>query len=535
MKLSDLITAGHPGQPPVEHEVLQKMIAELQETIKELSSQNSFLVSRNSDLAAENESLKEQLALLRARRFGKSSEKLDKQIEELELKIEENESVLGFKPGAGRSVEEGTCEQSKARPKRKKLPEHLARETVILEPDAKCPECGGEKFRKIGEDVSETLEYVPASFKVIRYVRPRCACVDCERILQAYPASKAIDKGKAGSGLLAHIIVQKYCNHLPLYRQSQMYAREDMELPRTTMAGWVGQCIKLLEPIAKEIQKHIFASAQIHGDDTPIKVLAPGLGKTKTGRLWTYVVDGRPHGETRPPAVCYFYSPDRKGIRPAEHLKDFTGVLHADAYSGYDKIYLDSEGKQTAIEEAGCWSHMRRKFYEVTVANDKANIAYAVLEQISGIYEIEAEIKGSSPEQRLQERQSRSKGLVEELFAGFRKAIAVLPQKSSTGKAISYALNNREALMRFLYNGRIEIDNNAAERAMRAVALGRKNWLFAGSDGGGHNAAVIYTIVETAKLNNINPWKYLKKVFDVIQDYKANKLAELLPWNIILE
>jgi len=514
---------------PFEPEVLREMVVKLQKTIVELSSQNSELV-------AENENLKEQLVLLRARRFGKSSEKLEKQIEELELKIEENESVLGFKATDGESSGlDNATEQTKGVPRRQKLPEHLARETIILEPELKCPACGGEKFRKIGDDVSETLEYVPSSFRVIRYVRPRCACVGCEQIVQAYPASKAIDKGKAGSGLLAYIIVQKYCNHLPLYRQSQMYEREDIDLSRTTMAGWVGQCIKLLEPIAKEIQKHIFAAGQIHGDDTPIKVLAPGLGKTKTGRLWTYVVDGRPHGDTGPPAVCYFYSPDRKGIRPAEHLKDFTGVLHADAYSGYDKIYEDSNGYKTAIEEAGCWSHMRRKFYEVTLANDKASIASAVLEQISGVYRIEAEIKGLSPERRLQERQSRSRSLVEALFTGFKKAIAVLPQKSSTAKAISYALNNKEALMRFLDNGKVEIDNNAAERAMRAIALGRKNWLFAGSDSGGHRAAIIYTMVETAKLNNINPWKYLKKVFDVIQDYKANKVGELLPWNIILE
>jgi hypothetical protein len=354
-------------------------------------------------------------------------------------------------------------------------------------------------------------------------------------MVQAYAPSKAIDKGKPGAGLLAHILVQKYCNHLPLYRQSAMYAREGVEISRTTMAGWAGQCAKLLEPIAIAIQQFVFSGKQIHGDDTPVRVLAPGIGKTKTGRIWTYVLDGRPHGDKSPAAVCYFYSPDRKGERPLEHLKDFTGVLHADAYAGYDQLYISDEKSVAKIEEAACWAHMRRKFYEVTVANDKANIAVAILEQIGEIYSIEADIRGLEPDKRLEERLKKSKVLVEKLFVGFRKAYDQLPKKSSTAKAIAYALNHQKALMKFLDNGKIEIDNNAAERAMRSIALGRKNWLFAGSDNGGHTAAIIYSIIETAKLNNINPWKYLQKVLATIQDHKANKIADLLPWNIILE
>lgn len=523
---------------PSDIPVLHKMLAALNNNIQSLITENQSLTTENQSLTTENQSLREQLALLKAKRYGKSSEKLDKQIEEIELKIEENELILGFKTeqdnvNSDKSI--ATVDDSKQKPKRQKLPEHLPREAAVLKPVDQCPACGGVEFRKISDDISETLEYVPSSFKVIRHVRPRCACTHCEKIVQAYAPSKAIDKGKPGSGLLAHILIQKYCNHLPLYRQSQIYEREGVEISRTTMASWAGQCARLLEPIAKAIQQCIFSGKQIHGDDTPVRVLAPGIGKTKIGRIWTYVSDGRPHGDQSPVAVCYFYSPDRKGTRPLEHLKDFTGVLHADAYAGYNQLYIDDEKSAAKIKEAACWAHVRRKFYEVTIANDKANIAIAILEQIGKIYGIEADIRGLEADKRLEERQKKSKVLVEKLFAGFRKAYDQLPKKSSTAKAISYALNNQNALMKFLDNGKIEIDNNAAERAMRSIAIGRKNWLFAGSDNGGHTAAIIYSIIETAKLNNINPWKYLQKVLATIQDYKANKIADLLPWNIILE
>lgn len=300
------------------------------------------------------------------------------------------------------------------------------------------------------------------------------------------------------------------------------------------MTGWAAQCSKLLNSLIEALKKSVFASEYLHGDDTPIKVLAPEIGKTKTGRLWAYVRDGSPCGDDTPLAVVYFYSEDRKGERPAAHLKDFSGVLHADAYSGYDNLYISDKNPDATISEAACWAHTRRKFYEVTVTNDKANIAISVLEQISEIYKIEADIRGLDPDQRLKSRQKHSKKLVNELFVYLKRCRNKLPQKSSTVKAINYAMNNQVALMRFLDNGQIEIDNNAAERAMRGIALGRKNWMFAGSDQGGHTAANIYSLIETAKLNNINPWKYLEKVFDVIQDYNSNKLHELLPWNITI-
>lgn len=554
--------------------------------LKNLPKDTAFLHQLITDLVYANERLQEQLRLLKAKRFGKSSEKLnkqsngaleeklDKQIADLELYLEESESsslLASLLIGDDETETEGgdqTTTQEKGKPKRKPLSENLERTNVILNPSNKCPECGGTDFHKISDDISETLEYIPSSFKVIRYVRPRCSCKLCETIVQAFPADKTIAKGKAGPGLLSHIIIQKYCNHLPLYRQSQIYEREGIELSRSTMASWAGQCSRLLEPLIKAIQKSVFEGSQIHGDDTTVKVLAPGTGKTITGRIWTYVRDGRPHGDkATPPAVCYFYSPDRKGERPREHLKDFKGILHADAYSGYDKLYTNTstnskklykkgkndkgqrQGSNTELElelesqttppaspitEAACWAHTRRKFYEVTVASDKASIAISSIEQIAKIYEIEDQIRGESPDTRLTKRQELSKALVDNLFIFMQKALKLLPNKSATANAINYALNNQDALMRFLSNGKIEIDNNAAERSMRVIALGRKNWLFAGSDRGGETAANMYTIIETAKLNNIEPWAYLTYVLTNIQNHNSQKIAELLPWNVKL-
>ena len=484
-------------------------------------------------LTDEIQSLKDQLALLKAKRFGKSSEKLDKQIEELEQRIESNE-LDSLDKEKQSELNQSIKPKPQYNSKRLKIPEHLPREDVILNPDPKCPDCGSGEFRKIADDISETLEHIPESFKVIRHIRPRCACTNCDKIVQAFAPSKAIDKGKAGSGLLAHIMIQKYCNHLPMYRQSQIYEREGVEISRNTMTSWAAQCARLLNPLIDALKKSVFASEYLHADDTPIKVLAPGMGKTKTGRIWAYVRDGRPCGEDTPPAVIYYYSPDRKGERPESHLSDFSGVLHADAYAGYDNLYISDKNPDATISEAACWAHTRRKFYEVTVANDKANIAISVLEQISEIYKVESDIRGLDPDQRLLHRQEKTKDLVEKLFINFKKYRNNLPQKSGTVKAINYAMKNQVALMRFLKDGQIEIDNNAAERAMRSIALGRKNWMFAGSDKGGHTAANIYSLIETAKINNVNPSLYLKKVFDLIQDYNSNKLHELLPWNITL-
>ena len=530
---------------PSESNILQQIIAELStenhsllyekealKTEKEsLKTEKEDLRTKNHYLLSEIELLKEQLKILKAKKFGRSSEKLDSQIEQLELWIEENE-LASAKADIIAEVDIKPTQEQR-RPKRLKLPAHLPREDIVLNPPPNCPDCGSLEFRKIEDDIAETLEYVPSSFKVIRHIRPRCVCIGCEKIVQAYASSKAIDKGKAGSRLLAHILIQKYCNHLPIYRQHQIYLREGVEIAQSTMTGWASRCALLLQPLIDELKQEIFSAGYLHGDDTPVRVLAPGLGKTKTGRIWTYVRDGRPYGDITPPAVCYFYSPDRKSARPAEHLQSFNGVLHADAYSGYNRLY-NNTNPEAIITEAACWAHARRKFYEITVANDKANIALWVLEQISNIYKIEAAIKGLTPERRMEHRQEKTKALVDQLFIDFKKYRKDLPTKSTTAQAISYALNNEAALLRFLNDGKIEIDNNAAERAMRPIAVGRKNWMFAGSDNGGHTAAGIYSLIETAKMNNINPFLYLQKVLNTIQDHNSNRLADLLPWNITL-
>lgn len=515
-------------------QIIAMLVTDNESLVKDLIAQNNSLAQENTllsnkvkSLNDEIESLKEKLALLQAKRFGKSSEKLEKQIADLSLRIEEKE----VEAAQEKATEAGDI-KAKRRPRRMKLPDHLERIDNIIPAPLICQSCGNNDFRKIADETSETLEYIPSSFKVLRNIRPRCACNNCDHIMQAYAPSNTIDKGKAGSGMLAYILIQKYCNHLPFYRQSQIYDREGVEIPRSTLTSWAGQCAKLLKPLIQELQRTVFASTHIHSDDTPVKVLAPGNGKTKTGRLWVYLRDGRSYGDNKPPAICYFYSPDRKGERPANHLKDFTGTMHADAYSGYDRIYASEDKKVT---EAACWAHTRRKFYDVTIISDNATIASSALEEIVKLYQIEEEIRGCKPEERLRYRQEKSKKLVENLFANLEKAYNKLPKKGATASAITYALKNKEALMRFLKDGKVEIDNNPAERSLRPIAIGRKNWLFAGSDKGGETAASLYSLIETAKANDVNPWKYLHYVLKHIQDYNSQKIADLLPWNVNLD
>ena len=406
----------------------------------ELESNHTELLQKNTELSNYIALLEERLRLLKAKRFGKSSEKLERQIDVVERLLEEEESLLGFNLKPSANSKDDTQEKGKA--KRKKLPTHLPREEVLLEPEAKCDSCGGKAFRKIGEDVSEVLERIPESYKVIKYIRPRCACTNCDNIVQAYTPSKVIDKGIAGPGLLADIFVNKFSNHLPAYRQSQMFEREGIDISRSTISSWLGQGAKLLEPIADLIREYVISCNQIHGDDTPVKVLNPGTKKTKTGRMWVYVNDGRPRGDDSPVAAGYYYSPDRKGERPEEHLKDFTGILHADAYAGYNNLYISEENPDATVEEVCCWAHVRRKFYDIVASNDKANIAHRIIDKIGEIYHIESNIRGMSPDVRLETRKEKSAKLVNELFAGFKKAYRQLPKKSSTAKAIAYAVRN---------------------------------------------------------------------------------------------
>ncbi|MGA2843681.1 MAG: IS66 family transposase, partial [Steroidobacteraceae bacterium] len=387
------------------------------------------------------------------------------------------------------------------------------------------PDCGGV-LRKLGEDVSEMLEYVPASFFVIRHVRPKLSCSHCERIVQAAAPSRPIERGMAGSGLLAHVLTSKYADHLPLYRQSEIYARQGVELERSTLADWVGSTSQLLTPLVDALRRYVTAASKLHADDTPVPVLAPGNGKTKTGRLWTYVRDDRPAGDTAAPAVWFAYSPDRKGEHPERHLREFRGTLQADAYAGFNQLYANGR-----IQEAACWAHVRRKFYDLQEAH-ASPVASEALQRIAALYGIEKDIRGRPPDERREVRTQRARPLLGSLRQWFETTLLKLSRKSDTTAAIRYALGLWEALTRYCDDGRLEIDNNAAERALRAVALGRKNYLFAGSDTGGERAAAIYSLIGTAKLNDRDPEAYLRMVLSRIADHPVSRIGEMLPWNL---
>jgi transposase len=490
---------------------------------QQLLSKDEQLVSRDNEI----EHLKLLLAKLRRLQFGRKSEKLDRDIEQLELRLDELEATQAEKAAPSQTpAVSASAMNAAAKPARRPLPEHLPRDIRKYPPkQTACPDCGGE-LKHLGEDVSEMLEYVPARFKVIRQVRPKLACACCERIVQAEAPSRPIARGVAGPGLLAHVLVSKYCDHLPLYRQSEIYAREGVELERSTLADWVGGTSALLAPLVEALRRHVMSATKLHADDTPVPVLAPGNGKTKTGRLWTYVRDDRPAGDETPAAVWFAYTPDRKGEHPRVHLSKFTGTLQADGYAGFEQIY-----EAGRIREAACWAHVRRKFYDLVAAH-KSPVATEALERIGALYAIEKEIRGRSPAERREVRNERARPLLESLKQWLEATLGKLSRKSDTALAVRYALGRWEALVRYVDDGRIEIDNNAAERALRVVALGRKNYLFAGSDAGGERAAALYSLIGTAKLNDIDPEAYLRDVLTRIADHPVNRIDELLPWNL---
>ena len=491
-------------------------IIPLPEDPEELRAFTARLLAEVKAQAILIEKLRHQLAGHRAHRFGASSETA----EQLQLALETSEIAAAAMTARMRLPEI----EEKGQPKRRPIPEHIPRMEVELSPAADaCADCGG-KLRRVGEDVTEELEYVPGRFIVNRIVRPRLTCACCERFVQAPLPSRPIERGRPGPGLLAHVLVSKYADHLPLYRQSQIFERDGLDLDRSTLSDWVGKSTALLAPLADAIGRHVLAAEAIFADDTPVQMLAPGTGRTQTARLWTYARDERPWNGAAPPAAWYRFSGDRRGQHPKDHLARFRGWMHADGYAGLNDLY-----RSGAIHEVACMAHVRRKFVDIH-RSQASPIADETIQRIAQLYAVEKEARGSPPERRVELRQAKATPVFDDLEAWLAQQLARVSGKSPLAAAIRYALTRMARMRPYLASGILELDNNAAERGMRAIALGRKNYLFVGSEAGGKAAAIAYTLIETAKLNRVDPQAWLADTLARIPDYKITKVDELLPW-----
>lgn len=506
--------------------------AELPDDVATLKAMLVAAAHKVDDLDAEIENLKLTIAKLNHTKYGNSSERTSVLLDQLELQLGElvarrTEEKASDEIKAAASGNPQRQQKQRQVPARRPLPAHLPRERVVLPSACVCGRCGSDRLRKLGEDVTETLERVPASWKVVQTVREKFTCRACEQITQTPAPSHPIARGRAGSVLLAEILFCKYGAHLPLNRQSDIFAREGVDLDVSTMADWVGAATATLMPLRDAIERHVHAAERVHVDDTTVPVLAKG--KCRTGRLWGHVRDDRPFGRSAAAAAVYYYSPTREGVHAEQQLANYSGIVQADAYSGFNGLFVEGR-KPGPIVEAACWAHSRRKFFDLARLR-KMPIAIEAVVRIDALFAIEREINGQSAAERLAVRRARSKPLVEDFERWLKGCRKKLSSKGELAKAIDYQFNHWRAFTRFLDDGRICLSNNAAERAVRGIAVGRRNWTFCGSDSGGHRAAVMYTLIETCKLSNVDPKAWFADVLARIADHPMQRLTELLPWN----
>jgi transposase len=524
---------------------LSDEIEALKEALSAERAARQLAEARVSSAEAMIAHLKLMIAKYKRGEYGRSSERA-RRLDQLELQLEElegtaTEDELAAEAAAAKAQPEATVVKSfdRRKPMRGPLPAHLPRERVVIPAPCSCPDCGG-KLVKLGEDVTETLEVIPRQWKVVQTVREKFTCRSCEKITQPPAPFHPIARGRAGASLLAMVLHGKFGNHLPLNRQSESFAREGIDLDVSTLADWVGACTATLAPLVELIRSHVFGAARIHGDDTTVPVLAKV--KTRTGRLWTYVRDDRPFGGQSPPAAMFYYSSDREGVHPSRHLVSYAGILQADAYGGYNDLYK-ADRRPGPIIEAACWSHGRRKFFvlaDITKTaeawSQKKNaswspLAHEAVRRIDLVFDAERALNGLVADKRLELRRTYVAPLVADLENWMRTERAKFSRHNDIAKAMDYMLKRWLAFTRFLDDGRICLTNNAAERALRCVALGRRNWTFCGSERGGERAAAIYTLIATAKLNDVDPEAWHADVLRRINDHPVSRLDELLPWN----
>nr|WP_086493536.1 IS66 family transposase [Novosphingobium panipatense] len=535
-------TAASPLSDDVE--ALKALLSAALERASEAEARLANAMARESATEAMIAHLKLQIAKLRREQYGASAERSRRLLDQLELQLEDLEADaceddLAAEVAAARTADVAAF--ARKRPSRKPFPEHLPRERVVIPAPCSCPSCGGARLSKLGEDVTETLEVIPRQWKVIQTVREKFSCRDCEAITQPPAPFHVVPRGWAGPSFLAMLLFEKYGQHQPLNRQAERFAREGVALSTSTLADQVGAAAFALMPFYRRIETHVLAARRLHGDDTTVPVLAKG--KTDTARLWVYVRDDRPFVGSDPPAALFHYSRDRRGEHPRAHLASWAGILQADAYGGYNELY--APGRQPApVIEAGCFAHARRKFFELADVEAAARrksrgertgmiypIALEAVQRLDALFEIERGINGKATEERVAVRQELSAPLMADLHVWLTAQLAKLSRSHDLAKAINYMLRRWDAFTRFLEDGRICLTNNAAERALRCVPLGRKAWLFCGSDRGGQRAAVLYTLIQTARLNDVDPQAWLADVLARIAEHPINRLDELLPWN----